>query len=388
MKKVCICQFPRMDDFHGYSIDNLDPLPYFPHSDSAIGRALAFRKMYEVKTLDQMYRDKYPPYMKFLRDFVEKFRDADLVVLATYNPVHPEVLYNELKKPIKVLGFTDDPFSTYIRGIPYLWVFDGAFHISPSYNDQLLFKDALKRWGCEHSFWFRLVPPGNPAPGQIGFWPLLAPREEAARRGDAFFRERDIDVIYIGGAYDPKINRLAQIRRRLGSRFEIYGRWRLRGYGGFVRWIKGKPPLWTRVRTVSHEERTQLYYRTRIGFNMHLSETPMETGNLRMFEVPAHGGLLLCDKAGLNAQEQIFEGGKEAVYYDSIEDALEKIEYYLEHDDEREKIARAGFVRAHRDYDGETNLKNFLDWAISLPKKTSVYPGSALRPQSAIESLV
>ena len=227
----------------------------------------------------------------------------------------------------------------------------------------------LNRWGCEYSYWFPNVPPNAEAAGQCGSWPLLAPRAEALKRGDVFFRERDIDLIYVGGAYDSKIDRLAQPRRHFGSRFNIYGRWRLGGYGGFARWAKGKPPLWTRVRAVSNQERTQLYYRTKIGFNMHLSETPMETGNMRMYEVPAHGAMLLCDKAGLNAHEQIFEPGKEAVFYDSLEDAISLIDYYLQHDAERERIARAGFARVHRDYDGETNLKKFLDWASGLPRR-------------------
>jgi spore maturation protein CgeB len=133
--------------------------------------------------------------------------------------------------------------------------------------------------------------------------------------------------------------------------------------------LKGKPALWSRVRAISDEERTALYYRTKIGFNMHLSERPMETGNMRMFEVPAHGMMLLCDKAGLNAHERIFEPGKQAVFYDSIEDAIEKIEYYLNHDEEREKIARAGFARVQSAYDGESNLRRFLDWAMAVPKR-------------------
>ena len=90
---------------------------------------------------------------------------------------------------------------------------------------------------------------------------------------------------------------------------------------------------------------------------------------MRMYEAPAHGMMLLCDKAGLDAHAQIFEPDKEAVFYDSIEDAIEKIEYYLEHEEERIRIAQAGFARVHRDYDGELNLKNFLDWASGLRKK-------------------
>jgi hypothetical protein len=364
MKKVCIFNFPRMENFHGYSIDSLDPAPYFQGSFRHLASTLV-----EAKAIDQVYRDRNPAYMRFLRDFVEKFRDADLVVIGSYNPIHPEVLARDLPKPIKVLCFGDDPFSTYVRGIPYLWAFDGAFHISPSYNDQLLFPDALARWGCDQTFWWPwVVPRSNPqTPG--GFWPLVAPREEAKKHGEMFFSDRDVDVIYVGAAYPSKMDRLAKLRKHLGSRIRIHGRWPYRGYVGLVRAIKGKPILPMRITGISDAERTSLYYRTKIGINMHLSDRPSETGNMRTYEVPAHGMMLLCDKAGANAHEKIFSSGKEAVFYDSTDDAIEKIEYYLKNDQARLAIARAGFERVHRDYDGETNMKRFLDWAIALPKK-------------------
>src|SRR5947209_12408686 len=160
MKKVCIFNFPHMPDFHGYSIDSLDPGPYFPdHSPQMLAQLLS-----QSQRLDQLYRDRNRSYMRFVNDFVEKFRNADLLVMSMYNPVHPEVLCRDLRKPVKILGFIDDPFSTYVRGIPYLWAFDGAFYISPGYNDQFFFRDALARWGCEQSYWWPLVfPRSNPA---------------------------------------------------------------------------------------------------------------------------------------------------------------------------------------------------------------------------------
>src|ERR1051326_4486999 len=93
MKKVCIFGFPRMENFHGYSIDSLDPAPYFP----SVSRQMLFQKLSEAKSLDQMYRDKDPSYMRFLGDFVDKFRDADLLVAYIYNPVHTEVLCKKLQ---------------------------------------------------------------------------------------------------------------------------------------------------------------------------------------------------------------------------------------------------------------------------------------------------
>jgi hypothetical protein len=377
MKKVGIFHFPRMENFHGYSIDSLSPAPYFLNG----GSRWKYQDLVKAESIDQMYRDRDPAYMRFLHDFVEKFKDADLLVFAMSNPVHPEVLYRDLSKPIKVLGFTDDPFSTYVRGTPYLWAFDGAFSISPSYNGHLLFKDAFSQWGCKQTYWWPLVWPNLTASNQSGLWPLAVPRIEAAQRGDSFFRERDIEIIYIGAAYGAKVDRLASLRKDFGSRLKIYGRWPYAGYAGALRALKGKPALWTRVAAITDTQRAALYSRARIGINMHLSGTPMETGNMRMYEVPAHGTMLLCDKAGMNAHERIFEPGKEAVFYDSTEDAIERIKYYLQHEDEREQIARAGFARVHRDYDGETHLKKFLDWASALDRGTP-----SQQPRSLVET--
>lgn len=379
MKKVCVFHFPRIDNFHGYSIDSLDPVPYFQKATSPHGVAKVFGLLYEAKWIDEMYRNRNPSYMRFLRDFVDKFKSADLVVFHNYNPVHPEILFNELEKPIKVLGFVDEPMSTYVRGVPYLWAFDGAFYITPSFNETTLFPAALERWGCKQTYWLPQVPPRldwlpqaslkGKASEEAAVWPLVVARTEALQRGEAFFRERENDLIYVGQQYGPKVDRLIKLKHRFGSRFRIHGKWPLAGYGGIARIVKGRRPLWTRVRPISGRERASLYYRTKIGINMHLSMIPRETGNMRMYETPAHGMMLLCDKAGLNAHAQIFEPDKEAVFYDSIEDAIEKIEYYLEHEEERIRIAQAGFARVHRDYDGELNLKNFLDWASGLRKK-------------------
>ena len=365
MKKVCFFHLPRFDDFFGYAIDSLDPGPYFSPGSSALS-ADTFRHLSTAASIDRMYRERDPAYMRFLDDFIAKFEDADLLILSTYNPVHPEVVHRHFKKAVKVLGFVDDPISTYVRGIPYLWAFDAAFYISPGYNERLLFQEALQLWGCRHSRWLPLVTPRSVAAGPGGHWPMAALREEAAHRGDAFFRGRDIDLVYIGSYQGPKVDRLIKFKKRYGSRLRIYGRWPLAGYGGYARWLKGRSPFWSHVSPLPEEEKAALYYRTRIGLNLHLSTSPMETGNMRMYEVPAHGAMLLCDKGGRDAHAQIFEPGKEAVFYDSVDDAIDKIDHYLEHEEERERIARGGFARVHRDYDGATVLKAFLDWAAGL----------------------
>ncbi len=360
MKKVCLFNYPAMADFHGYRIETFDPLAYFgrgshwPLSDFIRRGQVGFdhgRAIVDgAAGVDSLYRERNRNYMQMIGDFVDRFRDFDLIVMSTYNFIHPEVLVQELKKPIKILGFIDDPHSTYLRGIPYLWAFDGAFYISPSYDDGSLFHEALEQWGCANHTWWPMVP-------------FAFDRPDMSER---FFAQRNLELIYVGNPSRTKVDRLIRLKKHFANRFRVHGRWPFKGYFGLVRGILGKPIYPHRVKSLAPADRTQLYWRTRIGFNMHASDVPTETGNMRMYEVPAHGAMLLCDKAARNAHAQIFAPDTEAVYYDSLEDAIEKAEYYLAHERERLAIARAGCERFWGDYEWEANLLRFLDWAFSV----------------------
>lgn len=359
MRRVCLYDFRPMENFHGYRIESFDVREYFPASQrgqlyelfsGGWNAYFDWKKLYFADGIDKLYRSRHPSYMRLVRDFVEKFHDFDVIILATYCPIHPEILFHELKKPVKILGFVDDPFSTYVRGVPYLWAFDGAFYVSPSYSERELFSEKMEQWSCVNHTWWPLVPHALPKPSV----------------GQEFFSDRDIDLIYVGQAYGPKIDRLIQLKKKFGSRFRIHGRWPFKGYHGLVRGLLGKPIFPHRVAPLTTDERTALYCRTKIGFNMHLSDVPRETGNMRMYETPAHGMMMICDKAGRDAHAQIFTPDEEAVYYDSIVDAIDKIEYYLANDEARLRIAKAGYDRATSEYGWEPNLKRFLDWAYSL----------------------
>lgn len=361
MKRICLFNYPPIDNFHGYHIETFDPLSYFSPgsrwswSDLIVWGLNGCDKRRALTAgaagVDRLYRERDPNYMRMVGDFIDRFRDFDLIVMSTYNFIHPELLVRELRKPVKVLGFIDDPLSTYTRGIPYLWAFDAAFFISPSYLDNLTFENAIERWGGKPARWWPLVP-----------FPFQRPE----RADEAFFRDRDVEVVYVGNPSASKVDRLIGLKRHFGKRLHVHGRWPFKGYVGFVRGLLGKPIYPHRVSSLSPDARTALYWRTKIGLNMHVSDSAFETGNLRMYETPAHGLMMVCDKAGANAHERIFEPDREAVYYESTEHAIELIEYFLRHEDERVQIAQAGFSRFWRDYEWETNLMNFLRWCESL----------------------
>lgn len=75
--------------------------------------------------------------------------------------------------------------------------------------------------------------------------------------------------------------------------------------------------------------------------NIHMTIRSIPTGiALRVLDVLACGGFLLT-----NYQDEIaeyFVNGEELVIYSDLDDMCEKIKYYLEHDEERERIAKAG----------------------------------------------
>lgn len=361
MKRVCLFGHRPIENFHGYRIETFDPLSYFPKnskwtlSDLVVGGLNAYDKRRALTAgavgVDRLYRERDANYMRMAGDFIDRFRDFDVIVMITYNFMHPELLARELKKPVKVLGFTDDPLSTYIRGIPYLWAFDGAFFISPGYIDNMLFDGAINRWADKPAVW----------------WPLvLQPFQSPAESNEAFFRERDVEVVYVGNPYRSKVDRLIKMKRHFGSRMHVHGRWPFKGYLGCVRGLLGKPIYPHRVTSLSSEERTSLYWRTKIGFNMHFSDERFESGNMRTYEVPAHGMMLISDKGAADSHARIFAPGTEAIFYDKLDDAVDLIEHYLRHHDERVAVAKAGFARYWRDYEWKENLLNFLNWASKI----------------------
>ena len=48
--------------------------------------------------------------------------------------------------------------------------------------------------------------------------------------------------------------------------------------------------------------------------------------------------------------EKLFDIGKEIVVYNDLNDLDNKVRYYLENDEEREKIAKAGYERTKKDH--------------------------------------
>lgn len=83
--------------------------------------------------------------------------------------------------------------------------------------------------------------------------------------------------------------------------------------------------------------------------NLNITSKPIKTGlSLRIFDVLACQGFLIT-----NFQSEIpeyFEDGVDLITYDSISDLKGKIEYYLNHDEERLQIAKNGYEKVKNQY--------------------------------------
>jgi spore maturation protein CgeB len=107
------------------------------------------------------------------------------------------------------------------------------------------------------------------------------------------------------------------------------------------------PPL-------SDNEMIKMYSRSKInlGFSScgdtHKSGQRILQVRLRDFEVPMSGGFYMVE--WMDELEEFYDIGKEVICYRDKDEMVDKIKYFLSHDNEREKIRRAGYERCLRDH--------------------------------------
>ncbi len=82
---------------------------------------------------------------------------------------------------------------------------------------------------------------------------------------------------------------------------------------------------------------------------------------LRALDIMGAGGFLLSSFQAELMEH--FQNGKECVMYNSLEDAIAKVQYYILHKEEREAIAAAGQEKIRRDFRYEDRIKTMFTLA-------------------------
>lgn len=84
------------------------------------------------------------------------------------------------------------------------------------------------------------------------------------------------------------------------------------------------------------------------SYKIHFNKNIADDINYRTFETTGCGTFLLTNYTpGL---EKLFDIGKEIVVYNDLNDLDNKVKYYLENEEERKKIAKAGYERSKKDH--------------------------------------
>lgn len=95
--------------------------------------------------------------------------------------------------------------------------------------------------------------------------------------------------------------------------------------------------------------------------NLNISLKGIEGGtSLRIMDVMSAGGFVLSSYCAETAE--IFAEDKEIVMFKTPEELIEKVDFYLTHDKEREQIAKAGQRKVLNCYTYEKKLKELMDW--------------------------
>lgn len=94
------------------------------------------------------------------------------------------------------------------------------------------------------------------------------------------------------------------------------------------------------------EDAAKKFCQSKIVFNVSIKDDV----NMRVFETLSTGSFLLTN--ALPTLPDIFKDGVHLVTYNTLDEMVEKAKYYLEHDEEREAIAKAGHEEfmAHHTY--------------------------------------
>ena len=167
-----------------------------------------------------------------------------------------------------------------------------------------------------------------------GYDSRFFPRKVRAAERSAF----DSDACFIGHTQKHYAERL-QALSSLGIRLRIWG-------DAWPRYAEKNPWAEALVGQGLWGERypTALAC-AKIGLGLIGRHIP-ETSTTRTFEIPAMGTFLLAERTPLH--QELFGEGKEADFFSSDEEMLDKTRFYLANEEARKKIAEAGRARCER----------------------------------------
>lgn len=164
--------------------------------------------------------------------------------------------------------------------------------------------------------------------------------------------EFEYDVVFIGSYELDRCRDLVFLANHGINATVFGGRWETA-----PAWAR-QSSLQIQYRIIRDQEFLNVLHRSKIALNF-LRKANDDVTTTRSFVIPASGRFMLAERSA--AHEQYFEEGKEAEFFATQEELLRKTKYYLQHENEREQIARNGLHRCQTSgYDYHSQLQKML----------------------------
>ena len=180
---------------------------------------------------------------------------------------------------------------------------------------------------------------------RLGFDPeVLLPKAE---------QERSYPVTFVGSLSAVHRSRIEWLEQlcALVPELRIWG-------PGPICWTTSSPLRGRHMGVVWGNEMYDILLRSQITLNHHGDVAPY-ANNCRLFEATGAGAMLLTDwKANL---QDLFDVGREVAAYRTVEDCAQMIRHYLDHEDDRRTMARAGQARTFRDHTYRIRMQELVE---------------------------
>ena len=205
------------------------------------------------------------------------------------------------------------------------------------------------------------------------------------------------DVLFVDNAYHPALHRpmelTAEERRRFATDVGFVGTferpraemiYRLAEAGvpvtvrgpGWRRFEKSHPLLTIRDEYLDAEDYPRAVNATRINLAF-LFKGNRDRQTTRSTEIPACRAFMLAERT--DEHERLFREGREAEFFGSFEELLEKCRHYQARGEERRNVAFAGYRRCVLEgYSNQARLGRVLDHLQSRPRRA---PPERTRPR-------
>lgn len=276
-----------------------------------------------IKSLPYLYKFLGKPnWIQTIIFEQTKFYRPNVVYMQDLSVLNPSVL-KEIKKNVKLLvGQIASP----LPEDKYLNCYDLILTSFPHYVDK------LRKTGIKSEYF------------KIGFEHTVSKLFEN--------RDRIYNVVFIG-SFSPYHQEGTKTLEKVATEIPIHV------WGNGINFLSPNSPL----RKYYHGEAWgkdmyRILSQSKIVINRHIKVAQNYANNMRMYETTGMGAMLITDhKENLN---DLFTVGKEVISYSNTSDLIKKIRYYLSHDAERAKIAKAGQNKTLKDHTYKQRMKELL----------------------------